>query len=320
VTIFFFASYIRFYFFEFQSVNLFTINSRSMKNVIAILSVFLFAIILLASGCKKKESPNPVPAGPVPVLATSAVINISGTTATCGGNITSDAGFTVSARGVCWSKGTTPTLADNKTTNGTGAGIFSSDISNLDLGTTYYVRAYATNTNGTGYGSAMSFTTLSTLAVGMDYQGGKVAYLFVAGDPGYIVGEQHGIIAASSDQSSGAAWGCLGTSISNANGTAIGTGFQNTVFIITSCPDAGIAAELCYDLILNGYTDWYLPSKDELNMLYLNRAAIGGFVSIEYWSSSEYNPYNATEKDFISNTQFNISKINFCGVRAVRTF
>jgi hypothetical protein len=283
-----------------------------MKSVIAILAVFLCAIILLALGCKKKES-SPAPSGPVPVLATSAVINISGTTATCGGTITSDAGFTVSARGVCWSKGTTPTLADKKTSDGTGAGNFSSDISDLDLGTTYYVRAYATNSNGT-------FITLSTLAVGMDYQGGKVAFLFVPGNPGYVAGEQHGLIAAPSDQSSGAAWGCPGTSISNANGTAIGTGFQNTVFIITSCTDAGIAAELCYNLVLNGYTDWYLPSHEEIFLIYLNKALIGGFSNSEYWTSTESDPYNAHDIDFLNGSMFSIAKINLCAVRAIRTF
>jgi len=150
-----------------------------MKNVVDFFLIFLFASLILASCCKKKsEPPTPTHIAQVPVLSTSALSNISGTTASCGGNITSDAGFTVSARGICWSTGTTPTIADNKTNDGTGAGSFTSAINDLSLGTTYYVRAYATNSEGTGYGSAMSFTTLSTLAIGMSYQGGKVAYIF----------------------------------------------------------------------------------------------------------------------------------------------
>ncbi len=292
-----------------------------MKNVVDILLIFLFASLIFASGCKKNKEPTPTPTPikQVPVLSTSAVSNISATTASCGGNITSDAGFTVSARGVCWSTGTTPTIADSKTIDGTGAGSFTSDIYDLSLGTTFYVRAYATNSEGTGYGSAMSFTTLSTLAVGMSYQGGKVAYIFVAGDPGYIAGEQHGLIAAPSNQSNGAAWGCLGT-ITNATGTAIGTGLQNTVYIWLWCPDAGIAATLCYDLVLGGYSDWYLPSKDELNILCLNKAAIGGFVSVEYWSSSEVSANFASDKDFVNGAQNSTPKNNALAVRAIRTF
>lgn len=98
----------------------------------------------------------------IPVVTTSEVSEIDFTSAVCGGTITSDAGSTITSRGVCWSENSTPTIADNKTVNGTGAGSFTSDIAGLTTGTTYYVRAYATNANGTGYGSAMSFTTTQT--------------------------------------------------------------------------------------------------------------------------------------------------------------
>lgn len=96
-----------------------------------------------------------------PVVSTVEVSEVFATTAVSGGVVTSDAGSTVTARGVCWSEGTTPTISDSKTVNGTGAGSFTSNITGLNDGTTYYVRAYATNANGTGYGSAMSFTTLT---------------------------------------------------------------------------------------------------------------------------------------------------------------
>jgi uncharacterized protein (TIGR02145 family) len=96
-----------------------------------------------------------------PVVSTVEVSEILANTAVSGGVVTSDAGSTVTARGVCWSEGTTPTISDSKTVNGTGAGSFTSNITGLNDGTTYYVRAYATNANGTGYGSAMSFTTLT---------------------------------------------------------------------------------------------------------------------------------------------------------------
>ena len=95
-----------------------------------------------------------------PVLTTTEASGITYFTAISGGNITSDGGLTVTARGVCWSTGLTPTIADGKTTDGTGAGSFTSNVNSLTPNTTYYLRAYATNSDGTGYGSAVSFKTL----------------------------------------------------------------------------------------------------------------------------------------------------------------
>lgn len=96
----------------------------------------------------------------IPTVTTTAITSITSTTASSGGNVTSSGGATVTARGVCWSTSTNPTVADSHTTNGTGTGTFTSSITGLDPDTTYHVRAYATNSAGTGYGSQVSFTTL----------------------------------------------------------------------------------------------------------------------------------------------------------------
>lgn len=95
----------------------------------------------------------------LPTVTTTSVTNITATTATCGGNVTSDGGATVIARGVCWSTSHNPTTSGSHTTNGSGTGSFTSSITGLSAGTTYYVRAYATNIEGTTYGSEVSFTT-----------------------------------------------------------------------------------------------------------------------------------------------------------------
>jgi uncharacterized protein (TIGR02145 family) len=94
-----------------------------------------------------------------PVLTTADISEITQTTAECGGTITSDGGEVVTVRGVCWSMTGTPTVTDNKTINGAGAGGFISSIIGLTANTSYYVRAYATNSAGTGYGMTMAFTT-----------------------------------------------------------------------------------------------------------------------------------------------------------------
>jgi uncharacterized protein (TIGR02145 family) len=99
----------------------------------------------------------------VPVLTTTAVTSITGTTATSGGNVTSEGGATITARGVCWSTSANPTTVNSKTIDGAGTGTFTSSITGLTAGTTYYVRAYATNSIGTSYGNEISFATTATL-------------------------------------------------------------------------------------------------------------------------------------------------------------
>ena len=97
-----------------------------------------------------------------PTVSTSAISAITSTSASCGGNVTADGGASVTARGVCWSTTANPTTANSKTSDGSGIGIFTSSITGLTAGTTYNVRAYATNSVGTSYGSNVTFTASST--------------------------------------------------------------------------------------------------------------------------------------------------------------
>ena len=94
----------------------------------------------------------------MPEVITSPVTNLRAESATCGGNVLSDGGTPVTSRGICWSTSPNPTLADNQTTNGTGLGSFTSQITGLTVGTTYFVRAYAVNSIGTSYGNELTFS------------------------------------------------------------------------------------------------------------------------------------------------------------------
>ncbi len=129
------------------------------------LFLLIGASIFLNYSCKKSginnppPTPPPTPTGLVPLLATNSVGSITSNSATCGGNISSDGGSAVIARGVCWSLGTTPTISDSTTNDRIGIGSFTSSITGLTTNTMYYVRAYATNSTGTGYGSILSFKT-----------------------------------------------------------------------------------------------------------------------------------------------------------------
>jgi hypothetical protein len=276
--------------------------------------IVIIAVSIFTNSCKKDDN-KPT----APVLTTSPISNITSTKANCGGNVSSEGGAAVTARGVCWNTGQTPTLSDNKTTDGTGLGDFSSTITGLTLGVTYYVRAYATNSAGTTYGDQTSFT--AAYGVSDSYQGGIIAYILQSGDPGYVSGQLHGLIAAPSDQSSGIQW--YNGSYIATGATGASTGNTNTNTIVSHQGSGNYAAKLCYDLALGGYSDWYLPSKAELSKLYLNRAAIGGFTSNYYWSSTEYAPSGAGNAWFYSFTggyQGYGNKMNTYAVRAVRAF
>jgi hypothetical protein len=172
---------------------------------------------------------------------------------------------------------------------------------------------WATNTNSVYINSG---ATPVTYTIGQSALGGVIAYINGGGSTG-----TSGLVATSADVSTGGAeWGCQGTEISGADGTAIGTGNQNTIDIMAGCASGGIAARLCGDLVQGGYSDWYLPSKDELNALYINRVAIGGFANSEYWSSSEVDPYYAWIQNFNGGSQSNFLKVITRSARAIRSF
>jgi hypothetical protein len=283
-----------------------------MKSIIKNTLCFCALISLILSySCRD----NPVtPVGEMPTLTTVAATNMTQNAATSGGNITNDGSSPITQKGVCWRTTTAPTIADSKTTDGTGIGSFTSNMTGLIPNTTYYVRAYATNALGTGYGNEISFSTAPTIAIGQTYEGGLIFYVDATG--------QHGLIAADKDQGA-LNWGCQYTLISG-TATALGTGLANTNAIVNQCSKPNIAARICSDLVLNGKSDWYLPSKDELNLLHQNLYLrnMGNLQTGRYWSSSQYNAQFAYCQLF----NLNLNQLYYdkdliaYSVRAIRTF
>ena len=117
-----------------------------------------------------------------------------------------------------------------------------------------------------------------------------------------------------------AEWGCYESPITGADVTAIGTGEQNSADIVFGCATDGIAARLANALELGGQDDWFLPSKDELNQMYIWRIAIGGFTSDGYWSSSEFSASIAWSQIFLLGGQSDSDKDSVRYVRPVRAF
>lgn len=119
-------------------------------------------LLFFSTGCDKEdveENTQSTNEQAVPTISTTEVTEITEASAMSGGTISNDGGSLVTARGVCWSTNQTPTVDDNVTVDGSGAGTFVSSIDNLQPNTNYFLRAYATSSAGTGYGSTMTFTT-----------------------------------------------------------------------------------------------------------------------------------------------------------------
>src|SRR5512133_1016745 len=134
------------YFHEIQLTNYYM--KRAIKTLLVIIP---FSGLMIISGCKKTT---------MATLTTAPASELTLVSARTGGNITDDGNADITARGVCWSATENPKVSDKKTSDGTGSGSFSSQLTGLTEGTVYYVRAYATNIEGTSYGNQISFTSV----------------------------------------------------------------------------------------------------------------------------------------------------------------
>jgi hypothetical protein len=176
-------------------------------------------------------------------------------------------------------------------------------------------------TDSTGYNynplATINNGDCANIPPGEQVHGGMVFYVDETG--------QHGLVAALEDLGQ-FEWGCYGTSIAGADGHAIGTGYQNTLDIVAGCSYANIAAFNALNSTTEGYTDWYLPSKDELMEMYNTignegpEGNIGGFQNDYYWSSSEISHNSAWLVGFSAGGSYPSNKYSTRLVRIIRAF
>ena len=160
--------------------------------------------------------------------------------------------------------------------------------------------SFSTNTN-------WPYEWFCTFEVGDLAEGGIVFYVDESG--------QHGLVAAMEDLGE-YEWGCFGTELSGADGTSIGTGYQNTLDIVSGCSETPIAASEALAFMSDGYDDWYLPSENELLQIYNSIDGLSGV----YWSSSEYNYIGAFVVNWYNAASPSFSKNNSYNVRVIRAF
>lgn len=251
-------------------------------------------------------------------ITTNTATNIAGNTAIISGSVLADGGSAILSRGFVYSSSTvSPIIGTSSFVNsGVGLGNFSSTLTALQPNTTYYIRAFVTNSVGTAYGNTLSFTTLNSMAVGQPYNGGIIAYIFKPGDAGYVSGQIHGLIITNGTTQS-YQWGCSGTSISTSS--SLGFGNSNTNNIISSCSSSSTAARYAYNLSLGGYSDWFLPSYNELLKISENGSLLN-ITNSFFWTSTQINSTTAYSVNPRTGTSASYSKTNSIFVLPVRQF
>ena len=201
------------------------------------------------------------------------------------------------------------------------------DVSLFDFETTPSMFAVVSVDNGVYSVNANATISLNNLNEIGDFNfGGVIFWVNATGD--------EGLVCAITDQGTNVSWGCQGSFISGTS-TAIGSGASNTATILAGCSTSGIAADIASNTTINGYSDWFLPSKSELNQMYLQKATInttaianGGTAFVDpglsdrYWSSSESNGNTAWSQLFNNGLEQGLNKgaSAFFHVRTVRAF
>ena len=341
------------------------IQKKKMRVNKYIASLLLVGI-LLGFGCKKIwEGNDGTPRNPNLPYVTSYVDSTSDTSATVTVVVKNGGGNpSIKSQGLCWSTSPNPTIKLNNEINDTTiivydsstqkkdtvfATTFSISIKGLSPKTTYYVRAFANNqkdSTGLSYANQLTITTpaSSPYSLGQYYNGGYIFYIDTATG-------LHGLVCDTADLSytltdtsgnitkyDSIPW-CIANSnnVFLGNGTAIGSGFANTLAILTTFDSLAspnfdslskqlpaIAAFVCR-YSHNGDTTWYLPTKDELNLMYNNLAVrgYGNFTQANYWSSSDYlfdGKVYAWAQYFVDGNQYYFRQTLPLYVRAVRKF
>jgi len=258
------------------------------------------------------------------IASTTAITGLTANTANSGGTISNDGGSPITLKGVCWGTSTDPVLGvGNYTSNGTGSAAFISNITGLTGSTTYYVRAYATNSVGTGYGpTSLSFTTW----VQAQYTLGQVLSYGIVG---YIAPDGSGFIVSPEIPSLNG-WGCNGVNVTGTS-AALGTGMANTTAILACSVGTTTAASVARSYNGGGFNDWYLPSSGDWAQIALNYYWYGLYGNKMYYTSSQYGTnYNYASAYFHTGSQAYASGLNrvpntndlslMNGIRAIRNF
>ncbi len=272
-------------------------------------ALFVFSLILVIS-CGKDPKPNDSKI----TFSNTAVNNVTTSKALATSQLTVNGNLQVSEQGFVLDTLQNPTVTSiKKKSDSIKVGVYAVQINNLLPNSKYFAKPYAiTSDSKIFYGDEVSFN-VRAIQLEDNFGGGIVVWLDASG--------KHGIVAAQQGLNFSSEWGCKGISVPGTK-TEIGSGQANTKAILQTCSNTTKAAKFCDTLTHNGFTDWYLPSKDELALLYEHRIAIGFNSIVERWSSSEADANSAWAQPFDpnANTPVLLDKSTSHAVRPVRSF
>lgn len=263
----------------------------------------------------------------LPNVVLLPVQNIDFIKATIGGQIVNDGGLPITSSGICISESAPNPDISNSTvlSNQNGSTLFNFNLDNLTENITYYIRAFATNLAGTSYSSTATFTTRNYYSVGETGPAGGIVF-FSKNDT--LDGWQF-LEAAQVDRPGTFTWSGNNQASTNVTNCSIGAGLSNTNSVVAQIGlSSSYAARSCYDYSVNSFSDWFLPSRDELLLIRTN-LGLGlnsnyGLANAYYWSSSEDAGFsqNAWSVHMTSSANFSItiSKGTFYKVRPIRRF
>lgn len=286
----------------------------------------LLVIFSILFACKKDDQDE----NALPLVQTIEVTSITHNSVRSGANIQLPNQKPILRKGLCWSINQNPTTERDSFIEYKRQGLqFELAVEKLVPNTTYYIRAFGSNINGTAYGETFTFKTSALPNYQIGERGPAGGYIFY--DKGVYSEHWRYLEAApekwyNEDGDPNALWGCYGDFM-GAEATGIGAGEINTMQITDNCSQLDFGALLCteYSVEFDGviYTDWFLPSKDELNEMYINLKinGLGGLEDDYYWSSSETTRIIAWLQGFDNGLQYkNLFRFNSIKVRPVRAF
>lgn len=283
---------------------------------------FLLMGILLFVGCSKFSAGDKVVYNIYLPIVSNTLDSTTNSTATITVSVIDKSLPPILYQGLCWSTKPNPTYdSSHPMIDTTKSGAFTFVVKSLTPLTTYYVRGYAINSAGVSYGKQISFRTpaISPYSIGQFYAGGLIFYIDTTGN--------HGLVCDTIDLGDSIQWHLGSNDTLVAGSAAVGFGLSNTdSIVIHYSSDSTNAAWVCKNYTGGGYTDWFLPSKDELNLVRQNLFArgYGTWSAATYWSSSEcidaQGRYYAWAQYFSNGYQYYFKQYFPLNVRAVRAF
>lgn len=281
---------------------------------------FLAIAAFLISACDRKKDELEEPVKPKVEIVSVDEVKPNRIRFTC--KVVSHGTSQVNVKGVCYNDNPNPTTLDSQVMTNDLKDEYEILISGLNSNTTYYFRAFANSKAGMSYSEDLEVTTHPSTTspyIGQTGPGGGIIFY----DKGMVSDGWQFMEVTLNDQNKEEIWGCDNQVVNTQ--PEIGFGLMNTNNFVGKCNQG--AAYQCANFYLGGYNDWYLPSRDELELmyLYLHKSAMGGFLKKDYWSSTEAQDPNkalthAVAINFSNGTTKEVGKNVKLTYRAVRRF